>query len=44
MNLVAESNGFAIFFNCSEQAYEVYKDNRFLIRGFKYSEVSCYVH
>ena len=44
MTLIAEKNGFKIYFNCTTQAYSVYKDGWFVIgMKFKYSDVKSYV-
>jgi len=44
MKLVAESKGFQIYFNTTDQTYSVYKDGLFLIGGkCRYSEVEIYL-
>ena len=44
MKLIAENKGFKIYFDCIQQVYNVYKDDKFLIGNkCKYSEVKSYV-
>jgi hypothetical protein len=43
MFLVGANKGFEIFFDCARQRYTVNKDGKFLINGFKFSEVKCYI-
>lgn len=42
MKLIAEKNGFQIFFDYNSQVYNVFKDGVFLIGDKpKYSQVKC---
>lgn len=44
MKLIAENNGFQIYFDYHVQVYNVLKDGAFLIGGkYKYSQVKSYV-
>ena len=44
MKLIAENKGFSIYFDCSNQMYVVYKDEKFLIdKKYRYSDVKSYV-
>ena len=44
MKLIAEKNGFEIYFVCEKQEYVVYNDGKFLIGNkYKYSDVKCYI-
>ena len=41
--LFASKNGFDIYFDANDQIYNVFKDGRFIISGYKYSQVKTYV-
>ena len=42
--LIAENKGFAIYFDCQRQEYNVIKDGKFLIGGKKsFLEVKSYL-
>ena len=44
MVFVGRNKGFEVYFDCNNQEYIVYKDNKFLIKNkYKYSEVKCYL-
>ena len=44
LKLVAENNGFQVFFDCQQQSYSVFKDGKFLIGDkFKFSDVKTYI-
>jgi len=43
--LIAENKGFSIYFDCSKQLYNVYKDGKFLIgEKYKFSDVKPYLN
>ncbi len=44
MVLIGENKGFKIYFDCNNQIYNVFKDDKFLIGGkYKYSQVKTYI-
>ena len=44
MKKIAENGDFSIYFDCMNQVYNVYKNNKFLIGGkYKFSEVKNYL-
>ena len=44
MKLIAENKGFQIYFDCTKQVYNVYKDCLFLIGNkYRFREVKCYL-
>lgn len=44
MNLIGERNGFKVYFDCNNQVYNVFKDDKFLIGNkYKFSDVKSYL-
>ena len=44
MKLVGKNKGFKVFFDCTNQVYNVFKDNKFLIGNkFRFRDVKCYL-
>jgi hypothetical protein len=44
MKKIAEKGNVSIYFDCMNQVYNVYKNNKFLIGGkYKFSEVEIYL-
>ena len=44
MKLIAQNKEFKIYFDCTQQTYLVYKNDKFLISSkYKYSDVKIYL-
>jgi hypothetical protein len=43
MKLIGEHNGFKVYFDCTNQVYNVYKDEKFLIKKYCYTDVKNYL-
>ena len=43
MKLIGEHNGFTVYFDCGNQVYNVFKDSKFLISKYSYSDVKNYL-
>ena len=43
MKLIDSNEGFDVYFDVNKQEYIVYKDNVFLIKGFRFGDVKCYL-
>ena len=44
MILVKENNGFAVYFDCNNQTYSVFKEGKLLIENkHKFSQVKSYI-
>jgi hypothetical protein len=44
MIFIGKNTDFTAVWNCQEQSYTVYKNNRFLIKKYKFSEVETYLN
>ena len=44
MKLIGQKDDFTVYFSASKQKYFVYKGERFLIGGFRFSDVKSYLN
>lgn len=43
MIFTGKNTDFKVIWNCAEQSYSVYKNNKFIVRKFRYSDIKCYL-